>query len=352
MTGSLPRISFGIIVFNGEPFLRYCLRSLYPFAHEIIVVEGACASAKTIATQEGHSTDNTLQTLYSFKSEEDSENKLRIVTRDGFWTEKDEQSQAYAQLASGNYLWQVDIDEFYDPEEMSEILNFLRDHPEISMVSFKQITFWGGFDFTCDGWYLRRGAEIYNRVFRWGPGYRYVSHRPPTVVDQSGQDMRKIRPVILDRILKKPVRLYHYSLLFPKQVMEKCEYYRNVDWTSRKEAVDWANEVFLDLKQPFRVHNVYQYPSWLDRFSGKHPPQIEELKKDLRAGKVKIETRKTDDIEMLLDSRSYQLGRLALKMWDPVDQNAMPVMRRIQNALRHPLRSFNRILKRNVKRIQ
>ena len=37
---ALPRISFGIIVFNGEPFTRYCLRALYPFAHEIIVVEG------------------------------------------------------------------------------------------------------------------------------------------------------------------------------------------------------------------------------------------------------------------------------------------------------------------------
>ena len=35
-----PRVTFGIIVLNGEPFTRYCLRSLYPFAHQIIVVEG------------------------------------------------------------------------------------------------------------------------------------------------------------------------------------------------------------------------------------------------------------------------------------------------------------------------
>ena len=40
MAVTWPRISFGIIVFNGEPFTRYCLRALYPFAHEIIVVEG------------------------------------------------------------------------------------------------------------------------------------------------------------------------------------------------------------------------------------------------------------------------------------------------------------------------
>ena len=40
-----PRITFGIIVLNGEPFVRYNLRSLYHFAHEIIVVEGAVQAA-------------------------------------------------------------------------------------------------------------------------------------------------------------------------------------------------------------------------------------------------------------------------------------------------------------------
>ena len=35
------KITFGIIVLNGEPFTRYCIRALYPHAHEIIVAEGA-----------------------------------------------------------------------------------------------------------------------------------------------------------------------------------------------------------------------------------------------------------------------------------------------------------------------
>jgi len=29
-----PKIAFGIIVLNGEPFARYCLTSIYPFAAE------------------------------------------------------------------------------------------------------------------------------------------------------------------------------------------------------------------------------------------------------------------------------------------------------------------------------
>ena len=36
-----PRITFGIIVLNGEPFIRYCLRQLYPHAHEITRAVGA-----------------------------------------------------------------------------------------------------------------------------------------------------------------------------------------------------------------------------------------------------------------------------------------------------------------------
>ena len=111
---SLPRITFGIIVLNGQPFTRYCLRALYPFAHEIIVVEGACKAAAGMATAEGHSSDGTLETLYRFKDEEDPEDKVEIITGEGFWSEKDEQSQAYTKRATGDYLWQVDIDEFCD----------------------------------------------------------------------------------------------------------------------------------------------------------------------------------------------------------------------------------------------
>lgn len=86
----LPKITFGIIVLNGEPFTRYCLRALYPFAHEIIVVEGACKAAAGVATAEGHSSDGTLETLHQFQAEEDSEGKIQIISRDGFWSEKDE----------------------------------------------------------------------------------------------------------------------------------------------------------------------------------------------------------------------------------------------------------------------
>lgn len=320
MCAEIPRVTFGIIVLNGEPFTRYNLRALYPFAHEIIVVEGAVQAAAGIATQDGHSIDGTLETLNRFKSEDDPEDKVRIVTRNGFWKEKDEQSQAYADLATGDFLWQVDIDEFYHPEDMKAIIQMLQTQPDITAVSFKQITFWGGLQYTADSWYLRRGAEIYHRLFKWGPGYKYVAHRPPTVYDQQGQDLRNLKWINRPQVSRREVVLHHYSLLFPRQVQEKCDYYANADWVKRDGIQSWADNNYMLLKNPLRVHNVYQYPSWLERFHDRHPPQIHQMWQDIKAGKVQVKVRQTQDIERLLSSLTYFFIRGFVREFEPVDR--------------------------------
>ncbi|NEP76388.1 hypothetical protein, partial [Okeania sp. SIO2G5] len=101
--GEIPKISFGIIVLNGEPFTRYNLRNIYEFAYEIIIAEGASPKAAHMATSNGHSIDGTLDILREFKEKEDPDNKIQIITAEdeghpnGFWPgEKDQQSQAYA----------------------------------------------------------------------------------------------------------------------------------------------------------------------------------------------------------------------------------------------------------------
>jgi len=121
-----PKISFGIIVLNGEPFTKYCLRSIYDFAHEIIIVEGATKYAKAISTPDGHSIDSTLKSIEDFIRDEDTEKKVKLITKNGFWEEKDEMSDAYASKTTGNYLWQIDIDEFYLEEDIKKIISVLK----------------------------------------------------------------------------------------------------------------------------------------------------------------------------------------------------------------------------------
>ncbi len=349
MTAPTPRISFGVIVLNGEPFTRYTLRSIYPFAHEIIVAEGAASAARNVATPDGHSRDGTLEALRRFKAEEDPDDKLTIVTAedeghpDGFWPgEKDEQSRAYARRATGYYLWQVDIDEFYRAEDIERVLAMLRADSSITGMTFKQITFWGGLDYAVDGWYLRRGATYYHRLFRWGPGYTYATHRPPTVLDEAGRDLRDGHWLDGETLAGMGIRLYHYSLLLPKQVIEKCDYYGSAAWAQRGGAVEWAKEAFLALHRPFRVHNVYEHPSWLERYSGPHPDEIVWMVADLRAGGGPIALRDTTDIERLLAAPWYRAGRAALRALDPVDRGARRMKRGAGRAWRLLLRRVGR----------
>jgi hypothetical protein len=344
-----PRITFGIIVLDGEPFTAYTLRSLYAFAHEIIVVEGAAPGARNIATPDGHSRDGTLETLRRFKAEEDPDDKVTIVTAedaghpDGFWPgEKDEQSGAYAARATGDYLWQVDIDEFYTADEMTRIVDLLATDPTIEAMTFRQTTYWGALEYVCDGWYLRRGAADYHRLFRWRPGYVYATHRPPTVLDETGRDLRTGHWLDADATVAAGFRLYHYSLLLPKQVIEKCDYYATAEWAKRSGAIEWANDAWLSLHRPFRVHNVYAYPSWLERYNGSHPDEICRMMDDLRASGGPIALRPTADIERLLDSRGYRVRRAMLMRLEPWDALARRVRSRARRLARRPVQYARR----------
>lgn len=320
-----PRITFGIIVLNGEPFTEYCLKAIYPFAHEIIVVEGASINAAAVATTDGHSTDGTLDRLYQFKDQKDPESKVQIITRSGFWSEKDEQSQAYADRATGDYLWQIDIDEFYKPDDMKKIITMLADDPSISGVSFYWKNFWGGFEYMVDGWEYRRRIKAMKgirRVFRWGQGYRYLSHRPPTVIDENGRDLCTLNWIGPDKTEEMGIFCYHYGMVFIKQALQKSVYYSKM-WKNHKDMEKWLHESFFDLSRPFRILHGTKPPSWLTRFDGDHPNEVVELIDDLEKGTITLERRRTDDIELLLNSKAY---RLALRVLDAVYYGLSPLV--------------------------
>lgn len=327
------RITFGMIVLNGEPFTRYNLRAIYPFAHQIIVVEGACPTAKGFATEDGHSSDGTMEVLRRFQLEDDPKQKLVIVTAEdhghtnGFWSEKDEMSQAYARRAMGDYLWQIDVDEFYHEKDMLAVIQILEGDPSIKAVTFRTLPFYGGLGYLTDGILLRKGARDFNRVFAWAPRYWYTTHRPPTVVDDKGCDLHEYRVLTAEILACRGIYLYHYCFLFPFQIRFKFGYYDGLDKLNRLDSIlmkrreDWKRNYF-DLRKPFLIDDtsVFGQPSWLVRFNGQHPKAIRELWNDLEQGRITIECRCTDDIEKLLSKPIYiAVIRLLPLIQKPID---------------------------------
>ena len=309
-----PKISFGIIVLNGEPFTRFVLRALYPFAHQILVVEGACPGAKNISTPEGHSIDGTLEVLNEFKISEDPDNKLEIITREGFWSEKTEQSQAYAKRITGDYLWQIDIDEFYTNQTIEKAIDMLEADPSINGMDFPYHTFWGGLDYLADSTGLPKYTHGILRIFKWGKGYTYSSHRPPVILDENGISVRNGKWIDHRQAAKRNMYLFHYSLLFPKQVQEKCDYRQHSDWdTWQSEHITWAKDCYFSLKHPFRVYNLDKFVSWLDRYKGEHPEQVIRMMKAIEKKEIDTELRRTDDIDELLARPSYIVLKFFVK---------------------------------------
>ncbi len=351
---AIPKISFGIIVLNGQPFTHYCLKSLYTFAHEIIIVEGASYSAKEVATADGHSKDDTLNVIRNFIKNHDPLKKVTLVTAEdqghpnGFWPgEKDQQSQAYAARATGDYLWQVDIDEFYMPQEMNRVIMLLQQDPTISGMSFKTKTFWGSTDVTVDGPFLLRGAEIYQRLFKWGKGYRYATHRPPTVLDEQGVDVMKKNFLHGTHLAKKhAIYMLHYSLLFPKQVKEKAEYYQRLKQYDY-QPMEWYKQAYRQLNWPFRYHNVYLHRSWLLRYLGGTPDEVSNMIADIKNKKYDCLLREDTDVKKLLGSWRYQLNRTFWQLFWPYESSVFRVKKAIQKRIMRLLKRCHLVTKVN-----
>ena len=333
------------------------MRSLYPFAHQIIVVEGACPSAAGVATPEGHSRDGTLETLRKFKAEEDPENKVLLVTAecaghsDGFWSEKDEMSQAYANRATGDYVWQIDADEFYTPEGMRTVKSLLARDPSISGMTVRAITFWASLRFETDSFVFRTGEQRdIHRIFAWKKGYRYATHRPPTVVDDQGRNLRSLNWISAGVLARQGVYVYHYPLLFPKQVAEKSAYYAKLSPKLFGEAERWATESYTNLKHPFRVHHIMSQVSWLGRYQGGHPPEVVAMVKNVSSGlHPGIAMRGDEDADKLMSSFSYRIPRACLLALVPAVlalHHSHAVMRPILH--RTPLWRLFQALKRSL----
>jgi len=277
------KISFGMIVFNGDYVLNELLETIYSFAHEIIISEGPVKHYQKQGLKE--STDNTVEIIKSFP---DPANKIKLLQNQ--WANKDAMCNAFLKHMTGDYVWHVDSDELYKPEDIEKVIKYLEKNKKTCFsMSFKLASFYGGFQRQISG--FEETFEVH-RIKKIIPGRsRWITHRPPTMLwPPTGKKCRDMGHVDHNVTDTWGVRIFHYSFVFPKQVKAKTKYYYDRDprgivpnyWD--KLYVPWmratTGEEKHRIEMPTRGVHVWlphrRGDAFTKEFDDKHPAAIEQ----------------------------------------------------------------------------
>jgi len=268
------KVTFAMIVFNTDLVLTHVLKSILPYAHKIIIVEGPVKYWQSKGFTQ--STDGTIEILNYYHGWETEIYPLPVTAIHGQYNEKTEMCQAFMPHVpeDTDYLWCVDADEVFKPETIEHVIKILKSQRPAS-VGFKSHTFYGGFDRVMGGFEARHN---FKRVLKYEPGCSYLDHRPPTLSSETGQHIKHVDG------------MYHYSYVSPRQVKEKIAYYESEIIKKGDCKENYFENVFMKWqKQPdlTELHNngVHEFKSvhsYTEPFTGEHPQVIQDSMEELK----------------------------------------------------------------------
>lgn len=263
------KITAGIIVFNTKSILptnmlELCIKNIHDLVDEIIIVEGATEQKSPFAdgnikpfTSDGKSNDGTIEDLQRI---EKKFYKVRVIYSNGFWGGKTEMCNEYSKIATGDYIWQIDSDEFYKEEDVIKIKQLLEDEKP-DAVYFYANHFYGDFNHYLDEKDTNWSNGIpWMRIFRNIPNKSYwLSHEPPQYICD-GLECKNGNVVNRDRTLEMGIKMYHYSFVQESQFKFKSVYYRN--------------ENYIQFWNDFQNGKRNVFGSIVSNFDGEHPDII------------------------------------------------------------------------------
>lgn len=264
------KLSFCSIIFNEALTLEAHLEHLYPHAHQLIVCEGSIALLREIAGAPLRSDDGTLDLLNEFY---DPDGKLHVIQHD--WQDKNQMAAAYARRCTGDLIWHVDADEFYDDHALAAIPAEF-DDPQLLTLNVPMYVFWKSPDFVLadeqgnDRWFR------YARVLRRTPGMD-VQHLPVRRIFDGRIDDSGLRDPFDPRIAA-----YHYAWNDEARVRLKMRLYAQRD--ARTTRPDWIQNVWdrwspdsANADWPDGLHPSTLWRLWPQQFTGPHPRCVADL---------------------------------------------------------------------------
>jgi ADP-heptose:LPS heptosyltransferase len=242
------KIQFFTIVYNGQPWIRgqaEFFRQLVGVDWRWHVVEGLAEHVKDTAwckeaggrvsdfksRNSNLSTDGTREFLDGLKKE--FGNRVSLYRPPGAepWPGKKAMIDSFlAQLEDGCLLWQLDVDEFWKPDQVEQILGEFEKRPEFTAGWFDCDYFFGWDRCSSRPGVFGNFREYeWLRVWRYQKGDSWGSHEPPALLRgvEGGKraNVGEIHPMLQKETRARGWKFQHYALTDRPQLKFKEIYY-------------------------------------------------------------------------------------------------------------------------------
>jgi len=215
-----PKVSAGIIVYNGMDYLKYAIEGIYDDVDEIIVVEGAVKGF----SKKAHSTDGT----YEYLSEVDTfdpQGKIRVVFKaEGLWESKVQMQNEIAKRVTGDIYIKVDSDEIWEPGAIKSICDYMKENPDVSIIRMPFVHLWTAFNIQAvdnNG----KWSTKHPRVWRWKKSFKH-NKSFNYFVDTSNDNVHVKEPRFKEHVWEDH-SIFHFGYVKTlAQVDEKLKYYK------------------------------------------------------------------------------------------------------------------------------
>jgi len=257
------RIVQCIQMHNEEEFAEAVLSSLYNEVDRILVIEGAVENRPN-ATEDGHSTDRTVEILADFKANRDPDNKLVIISIPKFWKDLEEMKQTFLDMSvPGDWILINDADEFYRPEDIRRLRRAIDLNPQAQEFVPNFLHFYRDFKHVAVP-----GPEWqpqHQRVFKFVRGMKYNSH--PVVSDPAGHCTYFSPHYQPRRVMLNDFFIFHYGYArsgMDEVMKQKQEYYKG----------ELAKHDGADVKFDQKADDWLSHSEVLLSFDGEHPEAV------------------------------------------------------------------------------
>lgn len=249
------RLNIFTIALNAMPWIErhYSIFCESKVDWRWTIVEGTAMPTKDTSWVAGIqpqlSSDGTKQYLDSLVKKRDSRVKL---IRNPRWANKTEMVNAAIAGFEDGILLQVDADEFWTPEQLSDIVEVYKANPSLAGMRFFCRYFVGPDIVTITQDAYGNNTGEWMRCWRFRRGMRFNRHEPPVLNLNQGHIMGRSETRSLGLVFD------HMSWVTPEQVKFKCRYYgkkyangfkgwerlqKNTNWPTKLRAyLPWVDD--------------------------------------------------------------------------------------------------------------